>query len=255
MPVIPLARESRPLTDAARQRYRRNIDVPGLGEEGQARLLAARVCVVGAGGLGSAVLPYLVGAGVGEITIVDGDDVEAMNLQRQVLHRDVGRNKAESAAEMLRGLNPDVTLVPVPRFLSPDDAPRLFAGVDLVLDCTDTFGAKLMLSDAAQAARCALVWASAVGMQGQCSVFGVPDAGGNVLWLRDLHPAEPSAETYPNARGIGILGSTVGQVGTVQAGETIKLITGIGEPLVGRIWVLDAARGRYDVIPLKKVGV
>lgn len=241
-----------PLTDAQRDRYRRNIDIPGVGEEGQQRLLDASVLAIGAGGLGSAALPYLVAAGIGRVGIVDGDVVEVMNLQRQVLHRDVGRNKAESAVAQLTGLNPDVELVAHPEFLTFDRAAELFAGYDLILDCTDTFGAKFMLSDAAQAAGKPLIWASAVSMQGQCSIFGVPDEQGDELWLRDLHPVEPAGEDYPQAIGVGILGANVAQVGTLQACEAIKLIAGFGRPLVGRVWVLDSANGRYGVVPFRK---
>ena len=130
-----------PLTDHQRRRYRRNIDVPGMGEHGQERLLNARVVVIGAGGLGSATLPYLAAAGVGHITVVDGDVVEEMNLQRQVLHRDLGANKARSAAETLTRLNPGVEVTPVEKFLTSELAAQLFPTADLVLDCTEQFWA------------------------------------------------------------------------------------------------------------------
>lgn len=241
-----------PLTTQQRARYRRNIDVPGVGEVGQERLLASRVIVVGAGGLGSAALPYLVAAGIGRVMIVDGDIVEEQNLQRQVLHRQIGAPKAQSAAQVLSGLNPDVEITPIDEFLTPRLAKRLFSDTDLVLDCTDQFSAKYLISDAACAAGTPLVWASAVGMQGQCSVFGVPDQYGDCLWLRDLYPVEPEPGTYPTAEHIGILGATVAQVGTLQAGEAIKLLSGVGRLLVGRLWMLDAANGCYDVIDVRK---
>lgn len=240
------------LTDAQRERYRRNIDVPGLGETGQERLLASRVLVVGAGGLGSAALPYLVAAGVGNIGIVDGDVVELINLQRQVLHREIGRNKAESAVAQLSGLNPDVTLTAFPKYLDFDRAVELFADYDLILDCVDRFGAKFMISDAAQAAGKPLVWATAVSMQGQCSVFGVEDEHGDKLYLRDLHPDEPAAGSHPQADAVGILGANVAQAGTLQAGEAIKLLAGFGKLLVGKVWVLDSRNNRYSVLPLRK---
>ncbi len=240
-----------PLTPVQEERYRRNVDVVGMGVTGQERLLAASVLVIGAGGLGSAALPYLAAAGIGRIGIVDGDGVELTNMQRQVLHTDLGRNKAESAAERLRLLNPDVRVEPFAEYLTRDRAEDLFAGYDLVLDCTDTFGAKFMLSDAAAAVGARLVWASAVGMQGQCSVFGVPDADGVRLYLRDLIPDEPSRGEYPLALDIGVLGAMVGQIGALQATEAIKLLAGFGDPLVGRVMVLDAARGRWSVLPLR----
>lgn len=241
-----------PLTEEQRERYRRNIDVPGFGEAGQERLLGAKVLVVGAGGLGSAALPYLVAAGVGEIGIVDGDVVELMNLQRQVLHVEIGRNKAESAVERLALLNPDVTLTAYPEFLDLPRAVELFSEFDVVLDCVDSFGAKFMISDAAREAGRPLVWATAVAMQGQCSIFGVEDDEGNKLWLRDLHPQEPKVDDYPLAAEVGILGANVGQVGTLQACEAIKLIAGFGRPLVGRVWVMDSANNRYGVVPLRR---
>lgn len=238
-----------PLTSAQLERYRRNIDVVGLGLGGQERLLASSVVVVGAGGLGSAVLPYLAAAGVGELIVVDGDVVELGNMQRQVLHTELGRNKAISAAERLRLLNPDITVQEVPEFLSAQRARELFDVADLVLDCTDTFDAKFLISDAAQAVGARLVWASAVGMQGQCSVFGVPGDDGRALYLRDLIPEEP--DSYPRATDIGVLGAMVGQIGALQATEAIKLLAGFGDPLVGRVVVLDAARARFFELPLK----
>ncbi|RRD46632.1 HesA/MoeB/ThiF family protein [Tessaracoccus sp. OH4464_COT-324] len=241
-----------PLSAEERIRYQRNIDVRGIGEAGQERLLAARVLVVGAGGLGSAALPYLAAAGVGRIAVVDGDVVELGNLQRQVLHTDLGRNKAVSAAERLQRLNPGIRVEPIPRFLSDEEAAILFPQFDLVLDCCDSFSAKFMISDVARATQSRLVWASAVGMHGQCSVFGVPDEHGDVLYLRDLIPAEPPAGSYPQAAEVGVLGAMVGQLGALQATEAIKLLAGFGEPLVGRVLVLDASTGRWNVLPLRK---
>jgi molybdopterin/thiamine biosynthesis adenylyltransferase len=241
-----------PLSPAQRQRYRRNIDVVGLGEAGQERLLGSQVLVIGAGGLGSAALPYLAAAGVGRIDIVDGDVVELSNMQRQVLHTDLGRNKAESAAERLRLLNPEVRVRPLTHFLDRARAEELFPDYDLVLDCTDNFGAKFMISDAAAAVGSALVWASAVGMQGQCSVFGVPDDAGTRLYLRDLIVTEPDVGDYPLATDIGVLGAMVGQIGALQATEAIKLLAGFGTSLVGRVLVLDAARARWSELPLRR---
>lgn len=234
-------------------RYRRNIDVVGMGESGQRRLLESSVLVVGAGGLGSPVITYLAAAGVGRLVIADGDVVETANLQRQVIHSGalVGVNKAVSAAARVADLNPDVTSEVVPVMLTAESLRDLLAGVDLVIDCCDTYGAKFMVSDACAAAGAALVWGSAVGMQGQVSVFGVPNADGRALWLRDLFPSEPAAGSYPLATQIGVLGAMVSQVGSVMATEAIKLLAGFGVPLVGRVLVLDAAAGRWDVLPLR----
>ncbi|MDF1487603.1 HesA/MoeB/ThiF family protein [Tessaracoccus caeni] len=240
------------LSDEQRERYVRNIDVVGMGEEGQLRLLNSSVLAIGAGGLGSAALPYLAAAGVGRIGIVDGDAVELKNMQRQVLHTELGRNKAVSAMERLRALNPDVAVAAYPDYLAFERARELFPRYDLVLDCTDSFGAKFMLSDAAEAVGARLIWATAVGMQAQCSVFGMPDEHGDRLYLRDLHPKEPAVGDYPQATDIGILGANVGQVGAMQAAEAIKLLAGFGRPLVGRVAVLDTLNARWSTLPLRR---
>lgn len=246
----------RPLTPAQRERYRRNIDVVGLGEAGQQKLLASSVLVIGAGGLGSPVITYLAAAGVGRLVIVDGDVVETMNLQRQVIHSGalLGVNKASSAAARVSDLNPDVSVEVVQQMATPDSLAELLPTVDLALDCCDTYGAKFMISDACAAAGTPLVWASAVGMQGQVSVFGVPSDEGRALWLRDLFPLEPPPGSYPMATQIGVLGAMVSQVGSVMATEAIKLLAGFGAPLVGRMLVLDAAAGRWDLLPLRPRG-
>ncbi|WRS30100.1 HesA/MoeB/ThiF family protein [Actinomycetaceae bacterium MB13-C1-2] len=233
-------------------RYQRNIDVPGMGDEGQAALNNSSVLVVGAGGLGSAALPYLAGAGIGRIGIVDHDVVELTNMQRQVLHTALGARKADSAASRLRALNPTIVVDALPFELTEDNAVALLRKYDLVLDCTDTFAAKFLISDSAEEAGVPLVWATAVAMQGQCSVFGVPDAEGNKLYLRDLIPEEPPGDTYQMATEVGVLGAVVGHIGTLQAVEAIKLLTGMGTPLVGRIMFYDARSARWDELPLRK---
>ncbi len=233
------------------ERYARNIALRGVGEVGQRRLLESSVLVIGAGGLGSAALPYLAAAGVGQIGIVDGDVVELTNMQRQVLHTEFGRNKAESAAQRLHELNPEVAVDIYPEMLTPDRARKLFARYDLVLDCTDTFAAKFLISDAAEDVGVPLVWATAVAWQGQCSVFGVEDEDGQRLYLRDLVPEEPPRDTYKMATEVGVLGAMVGQIGTLQATEAIKLLLGVGQPLVGRVMVLDALSPRWETLPLR----
>ena len=232
-----------------KRRYRRNMALAGFGERGQRRLLASSALVIGAGGLGSAALPYLVAAGVGRVGIVDADTVAEHNLQRQVLHHRVGDNKAESAAERLRPLNPGVEIVTYPEFAGRRRIVELADGYDVVLDCTDSFESKLSVSDACAEVGRPLVWAAALGMCGQCSVFGVPDSRGDVLWLRDLYPEAPVPSL--GAEETGVLGALVGQVGTVQATEAVKLLAGFGAGLVGRVWVVDAAAGRWDVVPLR----
>lgn len=252
MPQPALVQPGPELTPAQRDRYRRNIDIPGMGELGQRRLAAARVLVVGAGGLGSPVLLYLAAAGVGHIGVVDGDVVEVMNLQRQVLHpmSATGTNKAESARARLVELNPEIEVVAHPVMLTAENGDDIMAGYDLVLDCCDKFEAKFLLSDLARHAQRPIIWAAVVGMNAQLSVFGVPTADGEVLSLRDLYPEVPPSGTYPLAVDVGVLGATVGQIASVQATQAILLLAGFGEPLVGRMLVIDAAQGRYDVLPL-----
>jgi len=163
----------------------------------------------------------------------------------------VGRNKAESAAAQVQGLNGDVTVAAIPHMLDRDDLDKLVATHDVVVDCVDTFGMKLAISDACRQRRRPLVWATVVSMQGQCSVFGVPDAEGNLLWLRDLHRELPPDSDLPLAKDVGVLGAVVAQVASVQATETIKLLAGLGDLLVGRVWFLDAMRARSFELPLR----
>lgn len=236
-----------------RERYKRNIDLTGIGVSGQRKLAGASVLVIGAGGLGSAALPYLAGAGVGHIAIVDGDEVERTNLQRQVIHTEVGANKARSAASRLRALNPEIEVEVIPGFVGAEVAADLFRRFDLILDCTDDFATKLMISGAAETADKPLVWASAVGWQGQASVFGVPDALGQKLYLQDLYSSEQGRVGLPTANTVGVLGPGVGVIGSVQAAEAIKIITGAGQPLVGRVLLVDLSSSTWDILPLRKV--
>ena len=244
---------SEQLTAAQRTRYRRNLDVSGLGERGQSRLLDARVLVVGAGGLGSPVITYLAAAGVGHLVIADGDVVETANLQRQVIHSGglVGVNKAMSAAARVADLNPDVEVRLVPHMVTAESLAQLVPTVDLTIDCCDTDAAKFMVSDACAALGAPLVWGTAVGMQGQVSVFGVATDEGRAVWLRDLFATEPEPGSYPLATEIGVLGAMVSQVGSVMATEAIKLLAGFGRPLAGRLLLLDAAAGRWDLLPVR----
>ena len=241
------------LSESQRERYRRNIDVVGLGDNGQRQLLDSSVLVVGAGGLGSPVITYLAAAGVGRLVIADGDVVETANLQRQVIHGQglVGVNKAVSAAARVADLNPDVRVDVVAEYVTAQSLADLLPRVDLVLDCCDTYGAKYLVSDACAAAEVRLVWGTAVGMQGQVSVFGVATDEGRAVWLRDLFATEPKPGSYPLATEIGVLGAMVSQVGSVMATEAIKLLAGFGRPLAGRLLLLDAAAGRWDLLPVR----
>ncbi len=240
------------LTAAQRERYDRNIRVPGIGEPGQRRLLDARVLVVGAGGLGSPVLLYLAGAGVGHLAIADTDAVELTNLQRQVIHRmdTVGTEKTVSAEHAIRALNDEVEVERL-GWITQENAVRTVSRYDLVLECSDNFDAKFAVADACASAGIPLVWGTIVSMTYQVTVLhSRPPEGAAPITLRDIHPAPPAAGTTDGAPQIGVLGAAVGQAGSVMAAEAIKLLTGIGDPLLGRLLVGDARAGTWDVIPV-----
>lgn len=238
-----------PLTEEQRARYDRNVRA--FGEEAQRALLRSRVLVVGAGGLGSPVLLYLAAAGVGTIGISDPDPLDLSNLQRQVVHGtpDLGVVKSESARRRLADLNPDVTVITHPR-LTEDNAADLLAGWDAVVDATDNYAAKYLIADTAAALGVPHVWGTLVGLAFQVSVFwSAPPPPARPVTLRDLHAAPAVPGTTPTSLDIGVVGAVCGQAGSVMAAETIKLLTGIGQPLLGRVLVGDAAAGRWDVLP------
>ncbi|TQM90734.1 adenylyltransferase/sulfurtransferase [Ornithinimicrobium humiphilum] len=252
--IPPLAEPGPELTPTQVSRYSRHLLVPGMGLDAQRRLLNARVAVVGAGGLGSPILAYLAAAGAGHLTVIDDDVVDVTNLQRQVLHRtdDVGRRKADSAAEFVRGLNPDVTVEVRHTRITPENAEELLAGHDLVLDGADNFPTRYAVSDACAALGLPVVWAAVLRFDAQISAF-VPGVDGAVS-LRDLYPVPPLPEDVPSCSEAGVLGALVGQVGSIMAGEAVKLLCGFGEPLVGRVLLIDALSQRTREIPLRPVG-
>jgi len=250
----PLVEPGPPLDRAQRQRYARHLLIPALGDAGQRRLQAARVCVVGAGGLGSPALLYLAAAGVGHLTIVDDDAVDLTNLQRQVIHDDaaVGTPKVASAAARLRALNPAIEVVERPLRLTRANAADVLRGHDLVLDGTDNFPTRYVVNDTCAELGLPYVWASVYRTQAQVSVFWKnPPAGAVGVDLRDLFPTAPDPATVPNCGDAGVLGALVGQVGSMMATEAIKLICGVGEPLLGRVAFLDVLEGRQVEIPLR----
>ena len=236
--------------DPALERFRRNWLVSGIGEAGQARLAAARVLVVGAGGLGSPVLLYLTAAGIGTIGICDSDVVEVSNLQRQLLHGegDVGDPKPDSAVRHLSGLNSSV------RFERYGHVTREWLDEhgrewDLIVECTDNFDAKYLVADYCADSGVPLVWGTVVSMAFQVSVFwSAAPAPVPSLTLRSLHPVKPAPGTTPASPKVGVLGPVVGQAGTAMATEAIKLLVGFGEPLIGRVLMTDAATQRADVL-------
>lgn len=226
------------LSDRDLRRYARHLTLPGFGAEGQRTLRASRVLVIGAGGLGSPALLYLAGAGVGHITIIDDDVVDESNLQRQVIHResDIGRPKAESAADAVRRLDSEASVTAIVGRLSVDNAEELFATHDVVLDGADNFATRYLSSDAAELTGTPLVWATIMQFAGQLSVFWP----GHGPMLRDLYPDIPDPGSVPSCAAGGVLGAMVGQIGSMMVVEAIKVLTGVGKVAVGKLVLIDA---------------
>ena len=225
------------------KRYARHIVLRGVGGDGQQRLKAARVLVVGAGGLGSPAIAYLAAAGVGTLGVVDHDTVSISNLQRQVIHQSagIGVAKAESAREFVAGLNSHVQFVPHIERITADNAARLMADYDLVLDGTDNFSTRAVTAAAAQSAGLMLVSGAVSMFDGQVTVFA---PGGPQF--ADLYPDTPDEADLPACEVVGVLGAVTGVIGTLMAMEAIKLITGIGDPLIGRLLLYDGRAARFD---------
>ncbi len=238
------------LTPVQRQRYSRHLLIPEVGPGGQARLLASRVLLVGAGGLGSPAALYLAAAGVGTLGIVDFDVVDLSNLQRQVLHTTdrVGEPKVASAARTIGALNPDVRVVAHELLLGADNAAEVIAGYDVVIDGTDSFETRYTLNDAAVAAGIPVVHASVYRFEGQLTVF-VPGGG---PCYRCLYPSAPPPELAPNCSAVGVLGVVPGIMGLLQANEAIKLLLRVGTPLVGRLLLFDALDGEFRELEIRR---
>jgi len=253
MPLPPLVAPGAPLDRGERERYARHLLIPALGDAGQRRLRAARVCVVGAGGLGSPALLYLAAAGVGHLTIVDDDVVDVSNLQRQVIHPTaaVGTPKVRSAAAAVRAVNPGVEVTERGVRLTPDNAAEVLAGHDVVLDGTDNFPTRYVVDDACASLAIPSVWASVYRTQAQVAVFWAsPPPGAVGVTLRDLFPEPPDPATVPSCGDAGVLGALCGQVGSMMAAEVIKLVCGVGEPLLGRVAFVDLLDARVEELPL-----
>jgi molybdopterin/thiamine biosynthesis adenylyltransferase/rhodanese-related sulfurtransferase len=238
------------LTHAQQARYSRHLLIPEVGTKGQAKLLDSKVLIVGAGGLGSPSGLYLAAAGVGTLGIVDFDIVEASNLQRQVIHSTerLGRKKVDSARQTIEALNPDVRVVTYDEMLLADNVERLIAGYDVILDGTDTFETRYLLNDAAVAAGIPVVHASVFRFEGQLTTF-VPYVG---PCYRCLYPTPPPPELAPGCSVAGVLGVVPGIMGLLQANEVLKVLLGIGEPLVGRLLLFDALDGAFSEVRLQR---
>jgi len=235
------------------ERYNRQVILPEFGTDGQQKLLRAKVLVIGAGGLGCPALQYLTAAGIGTIGIVDDDVVALNNLHRQVLYsvNDIGLSKAERAAGILRQLNPDIRIIPYNERLTTQNALQLFDEFEIIIDGTDNFSTRYMINDACVLMNKPLVYGAISQFEGQVSLFNQPLTGSNeAVNYRDLFPDPPKEGEVLNCAEAGVLGVLPGIVGTMMANETIKLITGIGEPLVNQLLTYNALSNQVFVLNL-----
>jgi sulfur-carrier protein adenylyltransferase/sulfurtransferase len=247
----PVVAPGPPLDPARLARFSRQLLMPGFGETAQRRLAAARVLVVGAGGLGSASIPYLAAAGIGTIGVIDSDVVELSNLHRQVSHAlsDVGRDKVDSIAETVAAIDPEITVIRHRLWVDSGNILDILADYDLVLDGSDNFPTRYLTNDAAALQHKPLVWGAILRYSGQASVAWA-DYGPN---YRDLFPVPPAPGDVLSCSSGGVLPSVCAAIGAIMSAETIKLITGIGEPLLGRVTTYDALTGRYREIEYSRV--
>ena len=254
MSLPPLVSPAAELTRDEVARYSRHLIIPEIGVLGQKRLKNARVLVIGAGGLGSPTLLYLAAAGVGTLGIVDFDTVDESNLQRQIIHgtSDIGRPKAQSARDSILGINPLITVRLHEFRLDVDNAVALFTDYDLIIDGSDNFATRYLVNDAAALAHKPYVWGSIYRFSGQVSVFWEDAPDGLGLNYRDLYPDPPPPGSVPSCAEGGVLGILCASIASVMGTEAIKLITGIGETLLGRLMIYDALAMSYRTITLRK---
>lgn len=248
-----------PLTGEEIERYARHIVLREIGGPGQAKLKAARVLVIGAGGLGSPVLAYLAAAGVGLIGIVDDDTVSLSNLQRQIVHDTdaVGETKTQSASRALKRINPHIRVVCHDERITEANALSLMSGYDLVVDGSDSFETREVLAAAAERCEIPMAMAAVGRFDGSVTVLAphLMDADGNPNpRLTDLFPQAPPPGAVPSCAEAGVVGALTGVIGTLQAMEVIKLITGAGTPLIGRLLLYDGLEARFDSIRYKRKG-
>ncbi|KAB7789725.1 thiazole biosynthesis adenylyltransferase ThiF [Bifidobacterium leontopitheci] len=235
-------------TDEQLERYSRHLILKEIGVRGQKRLLAAKVLIIGAGGLGSPAAMYLAAAGVGTIGIVDDDVVDLSNLQRQIMHGtgDVGTPKVESAAATVTALNPDVTVRPYHMRVEADNIAELIADYDVIVDAADNFATKFLINDACVLAGKPYVYGGALRFEGQLMTY-IPGQGPCYRCIfRDM----PAAGEVPSCKEAGVLGAVVGTIGSLQAVEVVKMILGLGEPLTARLLTFDALAMRFRAVPL-----
>jgi molybdopterin/thiamine biosynthesis adenylyltransferase/rhodanese-related sulfurtransferase len=240
----------RSFTPEQRQRYSRHFLLPEIGEDGQRKMLDAKVLLLGAGGLGSPTALYLAAAGIGTIGIVDDDEVDVSNLQRQVIHTTdrVGVAKVDSAEEAMKAINPDVNVVKYETRLDASNIMEIISGYDVIVDGVDNFPTRYLLNDATVRLQIPVVSASILGFDGQLSVFKPYDGP----CYRCLYPVPPPAELAPSCGANGVLGVLPGTMGMLQATEVIKLVVGIGEPLVGRLLLYEALAATFMELKVRR---
>ncbi|WP_340537565.1 adenylyltransferase/sulfurtransferase MoeZ [Nocardioides sp. GXZ039] len=235
------------------RRYSRHLIIPDVGMTGQKRLKNAKVLVIGAGGLGSPALLYLAAAGVGTLGIAEFDEVDESNLQRQIIHgqSDIGRPKAESARDAIREANPYVEVIVHPERLDNDNVMGIFEGYDLIVDGTDNFATRYMVNDAAYFLGIPYVWGSIYRFDGQASVFW-PTSGPDAPCYRCLYPEPPPPGMVPSCAEGGVLGVLCASIGSIQVNEAIKVLTGIGDPAVGKLVIYDALELEWRKLKVRK---
>ena len=250
MSLPPLVEPAPELTIDEVRRYSRHLIIPDVGMNGQKRLRNAKVLAVGAGGLGSPVLMYLAAAGVGTLGIVEFDTVDESNLQRQIIHSTdrVGTPKTESARVTIEGLNPDVDVVEHRTRLDASNVIEVLRDYDVIVDGADNFPTRYLLNDASVRLRKPVVSASILGFEGQISTFA-PYEG---PCYRCLYPVPPPAELAPSCGAAGVLGVMAGVMGLLQANEVIKLVVGIGDPLIGRLLIYDSLGTRFTELKVRR---
>lgn len=236
------------LTENQKERYARHIVLEGVGEEGQKKLLQARVLIIGAGGLGSPAALYLAAAGVGTIGIADADEVDLSNLQRQILHgtADVGKAKVKSAEETLKRRNPDVTVRAYQQFVTGENIMELISGYDFILDATDNFDTKFLINDACVLAKKPFCHAGISRFQGQLLTY-VPEKG---PCYRCVFKNPPPKDAVPTGRQAGIIGAVAGVIGSLEAMEAMKYMLGVGELLTGQLLIYDALKQEFRKVKL-----
>jgi sulfur-carrier protein adenylyltransferase/sulfurtransferase len=246
----PLVEPAAELTVDEVRRYSRHLIIPDVGMAGQKRLKNAKVLCVGAGGLGSPALMYLAAAGVGTLGIVEFDTVDESNLQRQIIHgqSDIGRSKGESARESVQEINPYVQVILHEERLDNDNVMEIFSGYDLIVDGTDNFATRYLVNDAAVLLGKPYVWGSIYRFDGQASVFWAEHGP----CYRCLYPEAPPAGMVPSCAEGGVLGVLCASIGSIQVTEAIKLLAGVGEPLVGRLMIYDALEMNYRQVKIRK---